>query len=308
MQSDGSVTASRGAGRTRIGFAAVALLATLPACSQLVGERGLVWSPAETAPPSALSELPDADTAFTPPASPLPSEMSRPVREPVVLSVFHVYVPQEQHASAGLIWRHLREDLPGAEAGLRLRRNGIRFGVGHDRSWDAIRAAIEAIEGRRTSETSRVMLRPGFPLALELNPRSHEQTIFCIGPDGTLSGGTWRDGRSVLLVQHAVDVQRPERVHLLVVPTLIQESAEGRWTQDASGAWQLAPAQSQRAFSAASFAAPLEPGEFLLIAPSAEARVSGLIGHEFLTRESEGRVFELFLFIRPEVVRVAERG
>jgi hypothetical protein len=308
MLSDGLVTASRGAARTRIGFAGVALLASLPACGRVEGERWLTWNHAEPAPPSATSGVSDADTAFTRPVSSFPPEKSRPVLEPVVLSVLLVYVPLDQHASAELIWRHLREDLPGAEAGLRLRRNGIRFGVGQDRSWDAIWAAIEAIQDRRTSETSRVLLRPGFPLALELDSRPREQTIFCLGPDGALSGGTWRDGRNVLLIQHAADVQRPERVHLLIVPTLVQESAETRWTRDAQGAWQLAPGRVQRAFPAVSFAAALDPGEFLLIAPSAEARISGLIGREFLIRESDGRLFGLFLFIRPEVMRVAERN
>jgi hypothetical protein len=307
MQSDGLVTARCGADWTRIGIVGVALLVTLQACSRPPGTRWLLWNSAEPVPPPA-AEVPDADTAFTRPDSPLPPEKARPVLEPVVVSVFYVHVPREQRSSAELIWRHLREDLLGAERGLRLRQNGIRCGVGHDRSWDAVRAAIEAIEGRRTSETSRVLLRPGFPLALELDPRPREQTIFCVGADGTLSGGTWRDSRTVLRIQHSADTQRPQRVHLLVLPTLVQESPETRWTRDASGAWQLAPGQTLSAFPAAGFAVPLEPGEFLLIAPSAEARVHGLIGREFLTRESEGRVFESFIFVRPEVMRVAERG
>lgn len=308
MQSNWPLAARCGSCRMRIGLSGVVLLATLPACSQAPGVRWLAWNQLEAGSRTGTTEVADADTAFTRPDSPVPPEKTRPVLEPVVLSVFYVHVPGDQHESAELIWRHLREDLPGAEAGLRLRRNGIRFGVGHDQSWDAIRAVIEAIEGRRTSETSRVMLRPGFPLALELDPRPQEQTIFCIGPDGALSGGTWRDGRTVLRIQHAADAQHAQRVHLLVVPTLVQDSPETRWIQDANGAWQLAAGQTQRAFAAASFAVPLEPGEFLLIAPSAEARVRGLIGREFLTQESEGQLFESFIFVRPEVMRVAERG
>jgi hypothetical protein len=110
-------------------------------------------------PPAAESipEVQDADTGFTlVRADHTEQRMAEPPRRAYELAVLHVLVPQEQEAAMEKIWNFLREDALEADTDLRLRRNGLRVGVGHAQWWDPIKAAMDAIEGHQvTPATSR---------------------------------------------------------------------------------------------------------------------------------------------------------
>jgi hypothetical protein len=254
-------------------------------------------------------QIADADTAFTllPAAPPADQQPQRPVHSATVLSVLHVQIPHERRAAAEKVWNHLREDLLDSELALRLRRNGLRVGFGQAQWWDAIKAALDAIEGHRVSYMDAVRLPPGFPLGLELDTEPRDQTLFLIEPDGILSGDTWPQSRNVLLVTCGPDLQQAELVHLFVYPEVRQRLPGWRWVRTEAGLWQT-PKQSGRIFRAAGFSVTLGSGEFMLLAPSADAEVFGLIGGAFLIGEEDGRRYDSYVFLRPELTHVDRPG
>ena len=251
-------------------------------------------------------EIADADTGFTlVTASGAGETASQTPRLVYELAVLHVLVPQEQEAAMDKVWNFLREDVLDAETRLRLRQNGLRVGVGHAQDWEPIKAAMDAIDGHRVTFATPLRAPVGHLLGLELDSEPREQTLFYVGRDGILSGSTWRDSRNVLRVTYVPDPHDIENVVLLAVPEVQQRRKGWEWVRTEAGLWQV-PRHERRAFDAAAFAVTLCPGEFALVAPSDAPRVYGLLGWAFMTRECEGRRYNSYVFLRPEVRRVGQ--
>ena len=264
-------------------------------------------SQVDTAPPEPPpTEVPDADTGFTLiRADHLHQKADLPPRLVYEMAVLHVLVPQPQRTDMDKIWNFLREDVLDAETQLRLRRNGLRVGVGHAQSWEPIKAAMDAIEGHKVAMTSPLRVPIGFPLALELDAEPHDQTLFYVGRDGILSGGTWPASRNVLRISYSPDPHQSDRVVLLAVPQVHQKRTGWEWIRTEAGLWQV-PRQDMQSFDAAGFMLSLDPGEFVLIAPSENSALYGLLGGVFLTRETEGRHYDSYVFIRPEARQIGQ--
>ena len=224
----------------------------------------------------------------------------------MVLTVLHVQVPRAAREQAQSLWNHLREDALDSATMLRLRRNGLRVGVGHGRWWDAIKTTLDALDGVRSTSPAPVRLPPDYPLALELDQQPREQTLFYMADDGILTGETWPGSRNVLRLNYGINLERPEQVHLTIVPEVRQRLDGFRWIRNEAGLTQM-PNYNGRAFSAASFAVDLEPGEFLLVAPGPQADLYGLVGGVFLGSELDGRAYDSYVFLRADVNHVAYR-
>ncbi len=224
----------------------------------------------------------------------------------VVLTILHVQVPTGGRAAVEPLWNHLREDVLDSATVLRLRKNGLRVGIGNAEWWDAVKATLDATEGVRSQPLDPVRLPPDFPLALELDQRSREQTLFFVADDGILTGETWPHSRNVLRVSYELNRLHPERVRLLVVPEVRQRLDGWRWVRTGSGVAQM-PEYNGRAFAAAAFSVDLEPGEVLLVAPSREADVYGIVGGAFLSSEPEAGRGDSYVFLRVDVNHVALR-
>lgn len=267
----------------------------------------------KSSPPADLSsDAPPpnvADNAFTPVAALGNPAPARPAANIVQVALLQVLVPVDQLPSADLVWNHVREDLFDADTSVRLRANGLRVGVGHEQWWSPIRAVLEGLEGADTLRPEPQAVRPDLPLLLELDEEPRDQLLFAVDDAGTLSGSSWPASRNALRIQAATDGLQAEQTALRVLP-LVQQREEGtRWSRDEDrGPWRLAPNQRVAALTAAAFEVRLAAGEFLLLAPSESAGVTGLLGNAFLMRERDGRRFAMYLFLQPEGGRVSRRN
>ena len=284
------------------------LLGVLLAFSMAAGEIGCqnpdkTSSDFETRQANAEG-LKTADTGFTP----LPGEPTGKNRPPAPpksydLSILHVLIPREGLRDADKVWNYVREDAFNAETQIRFRENGLRVGVGHAQWWEPIKAVLDAIEGHKVTMATPVHLPIGYPLLLELDSEPQEQTLFYVGADGILTGNTWPESRNVLRVTYAPDAQASDHVILYAVPEVYRQEKGWEWVRSEAGL-RIDPSQSMEAFSVVGLAASLAPGEFLLIAPSENARIYGLLGGAFFTRISQGQHLSSFVFLRPEAREV----
>jgi len=264
-------------------------------------------SPGNPAPPARLALLQPEDNPLKLVAAAADNGgTTRVTRLDVVLTALRVRVPRSQRARAEMLWNHLREDALDNATTLRLRHNGLRVGVGDEQWWEAVRAALDAIPGVNSTPIAPLRVPAEYPLALELDTGPHEQTLFFLADDGVLTGETWPQSRNVLRLSYALDLQRPDRIRLSVVPEVRQRLEGLRWVRNEAGVTQV-PNYSGRAFGAAGFAADLEPGRFLLIAPGEQSGVSGLVGNSFLVSEEDGQSYDSYVFLRADVNHVAQR-
>lgn len=262
---------------------------------------------ANTASPSETALLYDNPLKFVLAPERDASASSPATRLDVVLGVLHVQIPRSERARTQPLWNHLREDILDGATALRLRQNGFRVGIGDGQWWEAVQAVLDALVGVRVISPAPVRVVPNYPLLLELDTGPREQTLFFLADDGILTGETWPASRNVLRVSYGLDLQNPRRVRVLVVPEVRRRVARGRWLPGQAGLRQL-PDCAGRAFAAAAFRADLEPGEFLLIAPSEQAELFGIIGGAFLASEEDGRRYDSYVFLRLDVSHVAQRN
>lgn len=251
-------------------------------------------------------EVEDADTGFTP----IPvfhSELKTPEKPLLAyeLAILHILVPRGQEAAVEKIWNFLREDALDADTQLRLRQNGLRVGVGHAEWWEPIKAALDAIEDHKVTFATPVRLPIGFPLLLELDVEPREQTLFYVGRDGILTGSTWPESRNVLRVAYVPDPHDADQVILFAVPEVHRRVDGWEWIRAEAGL-RADPRRSMQTFDVAGITVTLAPGEFVLIAPSENSRIYGLLGGAFLTRVSQGRHYYSYVFLRPEARHVGQ--
>jgi len=266
------------------------------------------WSSPLAAGADNRSQLTSADTGFT--LSPVPPGEPQPLQPPRVglqLAVLHVQIPAADVPRAETIWNHVREDVLDAETRQRLRQNGLRIGVGHERFWEPIKLALDAIDGRRVMLAQPVSMPPGFPIALEMDSEPRTQTLFSVDSDGVLSGSTWPFSRNVLRVAYAPDPQDAHRLRVSVTPQVRQEREGWRWVRTESGFWQV-PRYAARSYEAAGFVLTLEPQEYVVIAASDRAVVDGLLGRALLTAPHEDMRYYSYVFLQPGVREIGARG
>jgi hypothetical protein len=91
-----------------------------------------------------------------------------------------------------------------------------------------------------------------------------------------------------------------------VVPEVRQRLDGWRWVRTTTGVSQT-PEYYGRAFAAAAFSVQLQPSEFLLIAPSRDADVYGIVGGAFLSGAAEADRYDSYVFLRADVNHVALR-
>jgi len=279
---------------------------SLALCALVVIGGGCQWSGrARVSGNDAPRMPPSADTAFT---TAEPHDEQPAPRQPRVvyeLAVLHARVPHDAFEQAAQVWSFLREDVLDADTQLRLRNNGLRIGIGHQRRWGEIRDTLEAAGAESIVFPQPLRAPAGFSIGLELDTAPREQTLFYMGPDGVLSGATWPESRNVLRVSYYPDVSDIHNVRLFVVPEVYRQRGDWKWIRSQAGI-APAPDQAREVYSAVAFNVVLEPGEFLLIAPSENARIRGLLGGAFLSSLSAGRWYDSYIFLRPEAKPISE--
>lgn len=253
--------------------------------------------------------LSTGDTAFTPiqSAERAPRDEMLAGRDALLLAVLHVQIPAEQAASAARVWNHIRENVMDDTMRLRLRRNGIRFGIGRVDDWAPIKAVLDSIDGAIVFQATPLRVPSGFPLALELSPEPRAQTLFYVDASDTLRGNTWPASRNVLTATYVPDPATRDRLLLQIVPQVHQELEGWRWVRTQAGMWQV-PNQYRTAFPDAALDLVLGPDEFVLITPDEADGNALLLGNAFLTAVRENRRYNSYVFLRPEVTDVGQRS
>ncbi len=276
----------------RVRLLLAALLAAVSGC--LTGASGRSGGDASGERASGAEDF-GAESSLLP----APGE-ARPSNPRVIdFAVFQAQVPVEGNAAMKAAWTHMRETLFDRATAVRLHENGLRVGVGNAGWWPAVKQALEQIEGCRVSRSEPIRVPVDFQLSLELDSEPREQTLFVVGRDGVLSGGTWPESRNILRV-----VASPPRsdgsLRIDVTPELHQRLEGWETVRSESGLYEV-PRQNRVSFDSAAFALDLAADEYVLIAAE-DGRQGGVIGGAFLTRAIDGRAYASYVFIKPYAV------
>lgn len=194
------------------------------------------------------------------------------------------------------LWNHVDELRADPENVALRSRSGLRIGAFSQSAWPAIRAILDAANARVHQE--QVSAPSGLPLTLEIGLIDGDESIFSYSSGGRLVGKTFKAGKKLILVDYAVYAAMGGRVDLQVSFEVRHDRGESTWERR-DGILRQVPAYDSHVFSDLAAVMALNPGESLLIGPSAEAKNDFLLGSRFLGYSRAGRRFEKLIIVTP---------
>ena len=249
----------------------------------------------------------DTGQVKPPVVKPSESEIGKPPRFPEIIrmSVVAVEVPVGQASGSEEIWSYLDEEPIGAERLVLLGRNGVRVGLGRDKSMPDIIRVLNRMTGNALGK--RLMVgRRGAPHHITLKRNQGIQTIFNFHADRTLSGDDMPAGDNVLSVVCSVDENDAGRIILTGMPQVRSTKTKTRFRSDAGGV-RIINNQTMFGFRDMMFQMPMKAGEFLVIGPGAASRRPFSVGRHFFVDQKQGMDFETVLVITPRAEMLPER-
>ena len=194
------------------------------------------------------------------------------------------------------LWNHVDELRADPESVALRSRSGLRIGAFSQSAWPAIRAILDTAKARVHRE--QVTAPSGLPLTLEMGLIDGGESIFSYTSGGRLVGKTFEAGKKLILVDYAVYSAMGGRIDLQVSFEVRHDRGVSTWERQ-DGVLRQVPAFDSHVFSDVTAVMALNPGESLLIGPSAEARNGSLLGSRFLGYSRGGRRFEKLIIVTP---------
>lgn len=194
------------------------------------------------------------------------------------------------------LWNHVDELRNDPDRIAVLARSGLRMGVFSDDAWRPLRVILNAAEARRHRE--RVQAQVGLPLVLEVGKVDGYESIFSFSGGGRLTGKTFEDGKKLVSVGYALYGDTAGRMDIEVSLEIRHDRGEMTWER-VGGSLRQVPVYDRHVFAELTTVMTLNPGESLLIGPSAEADNANLVGGSFLGKTRDGKAFETLIVVTP---------
>jgi hypothetical protein len=234
-----------------------------------------------------------------PELKPSTPQVGKPPRFPEIIrmNIIYIEVPAGQASGSEEIWSYLDEEPIGAKRLVSLGRNGIRVGLGRDKSMPDIIRVLKKMTGKALAR--RLMVgRSGSPHHISLKRDQGIQTIFSFRADRTLGGQDMPPGDNVLSTVCTVDEDDATRLILTGMPQVRSTKVKTRFRNEPDGV-RIVNRPTMFGFEDLMFQMPMKPGEFLVIGPGAASRRPHSVGRHFFIEKKQGIDFEIVLVLTP---------
>ncbi|MCG3177707.1 MAG: hypothetical protein BIFFINMI_00026 [Phycisphaerae bacterium] len=276
--------------------------AVLPAllCAGCIEQPPIAPPPPPPPPPSSPPVAPRPGQESNP-----PEELTSQVSFQIQCDVLSIDAPVGAVSGNAEIWARVREEAVGVRQSDHLTRNGIRVGVGRRGDLPAVE---KIISGLRDVKVQRGLLQFSIRSAVEVyvQAEARQRRTWVISDDGRAAGDEWPACASILWVQAWHDIKQIDAVNLTLVPEL-------RWGQARPDVYRPTLQRAGqyrdvgRLFEEVRINLAMGRGQFLLLAPNAEAQPVNVIGRAFYCDERMGQTREHVLLFRPRVVRAPNK-
>ena len=178
--------------------------------------------------------------------------------------------------------------------------NGMRVGVGSQEEWPALADALEELAGRKTEEVTSIV-EPQDLFSIAVKTRQPERTAFLIHPDGTLSGLDLPAGEYLLTLLSVPSTDDDGAMTLSCQPKV---RSSRRYAQVTNGEGGPVIDSQHRLISVNLMTCQtmIEPGQFLLIGPSQQARRESSVGHHLFLKTKAGLTIRTYFVLMPDLI------
>ena len=214
----------------------------------------------------------------------------------VAFEVFRAELPVDGVRHSRKIWNHVDELRANPKLLARLTRNGVRLGAVSAEAWPAIRTILEA--GAADVRKDQLLTPAGLAVAIEIGKIRDSETFFSYQANNQLVGKTFAEGKKVVNVDYALHPEMGGRIDLQLSFEVRHDRGGITWAQTEDGVRQV-PARDQYAFDDLRTVLALNPGESVIIGPSAETSNEYLVGSRFFTGRCADQRCETLYWLTP---------
>jgi len=221
----------------------------------------------------------------------------------VQFNVLRVDVPQGGLQRIDDIWAQVGASTLTPAQSAAMRDNGFRVGIGEETARDPIRRRIESLSDVR-SKLDHALPSMNREVEMFITEAERDWTLFCVTPDGKMSGQSFDGARAVIKFTWTVDPAGSDAVAMRVEPEMRQSPGQMRF-QKADERWQFRPEYRGRVFRELAFETVIPKGGFLMLGPTDEATRLPLLGRPFFIEPSGAGHRESVYIISPIVTWTA---
>lgn len=197
------------------------------------------------------------------------------------------------------LWSYLNEEAirPRFTAGLT--RNGIRLGIGKNKSWQDIATLLNRMTGQQVKERSMICM-PGNPVSIVIRQGQPERIIFAANEDGTISGSDYPAGDYIFTFNFTLNEDDPSRIMVTGAPVIRSKHRETKIIKT-FGKPMVVQQPILYSFRSLMVQFPIASRDFIVLGPGVESRRNSSVGHHFLVKQREGIELETVIIVMPEV-------
>jgi hypothetical protein len=221
----------------------------------------------------------------------------------IYLEMYRLRLPFGAISGNDAFWKDVNEQALGATQSRLLFRNGIRTGTASIDNWDYFKKLIDQYPTR--SQKSTITGNDGQAVELEIRNGVTGQTIFYYDRDGHLHGRTYDTCDDLLAIHFQPSIRAWANARISLSPIIRATRKRVEYTPLNNPA-QVEYVAPEKLYDLG-LSADIPPGQFLIIAPSSEAKYPTRIGHVFLVEDAPAGRYELVLVIVPHIYRAREQ-
>lgn len=233
------------------------------------------------------------------PEEPLPQDAPPPVGVIIHLQVYELLVPYGAVSQNEAFWKRINEQVVSVEVADRLWRNGVRIGEAPAAEWPYFKSIIDQnpAMARQTTHTAREAKD------IEIPVRSEEPflNLFFFSEDG-LVGRSYERCVSGLSLSFQPTPRKLGSVRVALTPYV--RSVRRHLEFSGNAEWRTIDYVTPEFIYDLNLRADIPLDSFIVVAPSTEARVTGIIGGHFLTVSKTTEKLERVILLVPVPVPV----
>lgn len=216
------------------------------------------------------------------------------------LTTYKITLPAGTVSRNEDFWRHIRETAVDVGTHDLLYKNGVRVGVAPADEWENLKAILE--ENPALTQPGTYSGRESGDLEMEMKLKVPYQNLFFFDPSGDLVGRTFERCDNLLRVSFYAAPHKPGTMRLGMVPVV----------RSLREVWQATGEVNERRFElvrpehfyALNLTVDVALDDFLVVAPSPEAKWSTSLGANFLMADGATDQTETLLIFRPMTYRL----
>jgi hypothetical protein len=221
----------------------------------------------------------------------------------IALDVYHLTVPAGAISRNDEFWKRVDEDRIDIGVHDLLLKNGIRVGVGRDADWPYFKGLLGAYPSSRSARGRTDAGKEGY-VEIAMKTKVPEQVIFGLDDQGHDWGRRFELCDDLLGISFIASTHTPGEAIVKVCP-IVRGLRRYFRTTIYNEESQFELTQPEHLYDMR-IEARLPLNDFLIVAPSTDARKSTSMGHTFLTTEGHAGPVEHCLVIVPRAYRTDE--